>query len=233
VTAVIARYLSLVAALFLVVASASAQELEDYREFRLGSSLAVVSSLTAARASDLHVIHERPALLQDLAWRPRFAAGAPIPNLDPVDEIVFSFYNDQLFKIAVRYDNARTAGMTREDITSVLSNDYGTPTSVATVGAGRSTGREYDTYDMPALVAKWQRGETTVTLSQATYGSTYTVMIVALPVETLARTAKAAAVVLDAREAPAREAARAKKQDEDSRAEKERARTTNKGSFRP
>jgi len=189
--------------------------------------------VTGARASDLHVIHERPALLQDLSWRPRFAAGTPIPNLDPVDEIVFSFYNDQLFKIAVRYDNTRTAGLTRDDITSALSNDYGAPTTVTTVRAGRSTARAYDAYDTLALVAEWQRGPTKVTLSQATYGPAYSLSIVAVPVEALARTAKAAAVVMDAREAPAREAARAKKQEDNARAEGERARTTNKDAFRP
>jgi len=232
VTAALARYLSLIAALFLVVASASAQGLEDYRGVRLGSSLAAVSSLIAPRASDLHVIHERPALLQDLSWRPRFAAGAPIPNLDPVDEIVLSFYNDQLFKIAVRYNNTRTAGLTRDDITSALSSDYGVPTRIA-VRAGRPTAREYDSYDTPALVAEWQQGQTKVTLSQATYGSTYSVLIVAVPVEALARTAKAAAVVMDAREAPARETARAKKEQEDARAQEERARATNKDTFRP
>jgi hypothetical protein len=220
-------------ALLLVAAGASAQELGEYRQFRLGSSVADVSSLTAARASDLRVVHERPALLQDLSWRPRFAAGTPIPNVDPVDEIVFSFYNDQLFRIAVRYDNTRTAGLTREDITSALSSDYGAPTRVATVPAGRSITRLYDTYGAPALVAEWQRGETKVTLSQATYGSAFSLLIVAVPVEVLARTANEAAVTLDAREAPAREAARAKKQEADARAAQERARATNKEAFRP
>jgi hypothetical protein len=213
-----------------VVGSASAQELGDYRQFRLGSTVADVTSLTAARASDLRVVHVRPALLQELSWRPRFAAGTPIPNLDPVDEIVFSFYNDQLFKIAVRYDNTRTAGLTREDITSALSNDYGAPT---TVRAGRSTARGYDAYDTPAVVAEWQGLETKVTLSQATYGPAYSLSIVAVRVEALARTAHAAAVAMDAREAPARETARAKKQEADTRAEQERARATNKGTFRP
>jgi hypothetical protein len=217
----------------LFVVSASAQERGDYRQFRLGSSVAAVSSLTDARASDLRIIHERPALLQDLSWRPRYAAGTPIPNLDPVDDIVFSFYNDQLFRIAVSYDNTRTAGLTREDLISALSNDYGAPTTVATVRAGRSTARAYDAYGALALIAEWQRGQTKVTLSQGTYGSGYSLSIVAVPVETLARTAHAAAVVMDAREAPAREAALAKKQEEDARVEQERARTTNKEAFRP
>jgi hypothetical protein len=220
-------------ALLSVGASASAQELGDYRQFRLGTSLADVSSLTGARASDLRVVHERPALVQELSWRPRFAVGSPIPNLDPVDEIVFSFYNDQLFKIAVRYDNTRTAGLTREDITAALSKDYGAPTTVPAVRGERSPTRAYDAYDTLALVAEWQREQTKVTLSQATYGSAYSLSIVAVPVEALARTAKAAALVIDAREAPAREAARAKKQEETARAEVERARTTNKDAFRP
>jgi hypothetical protein len=228
----IVHWFSLTALLF-VVTSASAEELGDYRQFRLGSSVADVSSLTAARASDLRVVHERPALLQDLSWRPRFAAGTPIPNLDPVDEIVFSFYNDQLFKIAVRYDNTRTAGLTREDITAALSSDYGAPTRVALIPAGRSITRGYDASGVLALVAEWQRGDAKVTLSQTTYSSAFSLLIVAVPVDALARTAHDAAVTLDAREAPAREAARAKKQEADAQAEQERARATNKETFRP
>jgi len=217
----------------LFVTTASAQELENYREFRLGSSVAAVSSLTGARASDLHVIHERPALLQDLSWRPRFAAGAPIPNADPVDEIVFSFYNDQLFKIAVRYDNIRTAGLTRDDIIAALSSSYGTPTRTAATRAVRPNARSYEDYDALALVAEWQRGETKATLSQATYRSTFSLLIVAVPVEARARAAREAAVTLDAREAPAREAARVKKEEDDARAEQERAREANRETFRP
>lgn len=217
----------------LCVSTASAQELENYRAFRLGSSVTTVSSLTGARASDLRIVHERPALLQNLSWRPRFSAGTPIPNPDPVDEIVFSFYNDQLFKIDVRYDNSRTAGMTRDDIIAALSSNYGAPTRTASTRAARPTARSYEDYDALALVAEWQRGQTKATLSQATYGSTFSLLIVAVPVDALARTARDAAVILDAREAPAREAARVKKEEEDARAERERARAANKETFRP
>ena len=165
--------------------------------------------------------------------RPRFAAGRPIPNPDPVDEIVFSFYNDQLFKIDVRYDNTRTAGLTGDDIIAALSNSYGAPTRTASTRAVRPNARSYENYDALALVAEWQRGQTKATLSQATYGPTFSLLIVAVPVEALARTAREAAVTLDAREAPAREAARVKKQEEDARAERERARAANKERFRP
>jgi hypothetical protein len=231
VIAAIARYLT-PCVFLVVVGSASAQDLEVYREFRLGSSVAAVSSLTAPRASDLRVIHERPALLQDLSWRPRYSARSPIPNVDPVDEIVFSFYNDQLFKIAVRYDDTRTIGLTRQDIIGALSTSYGAPTRVSTAQA-RPDARSYDAYDTVALVAEWQRGETTATLSQGGYNSSFRLVIVAVPVEALAGTAHAAAVAMDAREAPARDAARVKKQEEDALAAEARARTTNKGAFRP
>ena len=228
----IARYLTPFI-LLVLVGSASAQDLDIYREFRLGSSVAAVSSLTAARPSDLRVIHERPALLQDLSWRPRYSARSPIPNLDPVDEIVFSFYNDQLFKIAVRYDDMRTIGMTRQDIIGALSTGYGAPTRVVAVPALRPNARSYDAYDAVALIAEWQRGETKATLSQGGYNASFRLVIVAAPVEALASTAHAAAVAMDVREAPAREAARAKKVEEDAQAAEDRARTTNKGAFRP
>jgi hypothetical protein len=58
-------------------------------------------------------------------------------------------------------------------------------------------------------------------------------LITAESVPTLARTAAARAIVLDAREAPQREAARQKQEAEERRAAEEKARLTNKATFRP
>jgi hypothetical protein len=53
------------------------------------------------------------------------------------------------------------------------------------------------------------------------------------PIAALARTAVARAVVLDASEAPQREAAREKREADERRAADEKARLTNKATFRP
>lgn len=58
-------------------------------------------------------------------------------------------------------------------------------------------------------------------------------MIVSMPLDALARKAQATAVTIDAREAPLREAARAKAQADADKAAAEKTRTTNKATFKP
>ncbi len=47
-----------------------AQEFSRYRTFDLGGSIASVLTSTGAPASEVKTVHERPAILQDLEWRP-------------------------------------------------------------------------------------------------------------------------------------------------------------------
>jgi len=58
-------------------------------------------------------------------------------------------------------------------------------------------------------------------------------VVMSVPLEGLARSASASAVVMDTREAPAREAALLKRQQDEAKVAEEKARTTNKGVFRP
>jgi hypothetical protein len=57
-------------------AVAGAQDLSRYREFALGSSVAAVSTQTADAGSELKALHQRPAVIQELTWRPRYGAPA-------------------------------------------------------------------------------------------------------------------------------------------------------------
>ena len=62
--------------LFVVLVAAHplpAQDAFRYREFQLGSDLASVAKLTGTPPSGARVIHARPAVMQDLEWRPRLA----------------------------------------------------------------------------------------------------------------------------------------------------------------
>src|SRR5437762_3937723 len=98
-----------------------------YRDFALGSDLASVSDLAGVSASKAKTIHQRPAVLQDLEWRPaRWNVGSTAASTDPVEQIVFSFYNDQIFRVDVDYAHVRTEGMTDADIIDVISATYGT-----------------------------------------------------------------------------------------------------------
>ena len=75
-------------------------------------------------------IHGRPALMQGLEWRAPYSPDER--GSDPVQPIVFRFYNDQLYKIVVGYDHSRTAGMIDTDMIEGISATYGTPLKAPT-----------------------------------------------------------------------------------------------------
>ena len=96
-----------------------AQGRPQYRDFQLGADLLTVSALTKVTASDVKTVHLRPAVIQQLAWRlPYSVTGSMAPETDPVKQIDFSFYNDQLFRLVINYDRQRTGGMTSSSISS-------------------------------------------------------------------------------------------------------------------
>jgi hypothetical protein len=137
--------------------------------------------------------------------------------------------NDQLFKMAIDYNRSSTQGLTKEDMIASLSAMYG-PRSTQRPVALRPA---FDSLDSPTVNATWRQGDATLMLTQSTYGGGLGVVITSNPLEVLARKAQATAVTMDAREAPAREAARAKEQADAAQAAAEKTRTTNKATFRP
>ncbi len=50
-----------------------AQDLSRYREFQFGMNLLAVAKQSDVKPSDAKVIHQRPAMIQELEWRPRHA----------------------------------------------------------------------------------------------------------------------------------------------------------------
>ena len=58
-----------------LVVSAQALQGQDrsrYRDFQLGSDLRSVSALASVAASEAKTIHQRPAVMQELEWRPPY-----------------------------------------------------------------------------------------------------------------------------------------------------------------
>src|SRR2546423_7066323 len=53
------------------VSSIEAQDLSRYREFRLGMNLLAVANQADMQPSEARVIHQRPAVIQELEWRPQ------------------------------------------------------------------------------------------------------------------------------------------------------------------
>lgn len=209
------------------------QSLSQYRNFALGSDLAAVSALAGVDPAEAKTIHQRPAMLQDLQWRPsRWIAGSNASSVDPVEQVLFSFYNDQLFRVVVDYGHERTEGMTSTDMIEAVSSIYGAvlPRSPRLVGRAAS---QLET-ESGSLVAHWGDSEHRVLLYQtSSYGAAYRLIVADARLDDLARKAATQAARLDDQEAPAREVARQKKERDDARVAAAKARAANKSVFRP
>jgi hypothetical protein len=208
----------------------SAQERMRYRDFQLGSDLASVAKVTGVAPSEAKLIHQRPAVMKDLEWRPRYFSGGVSPQTDPVDLMVFRFYDDQLFSVVVDYDRHRTEGMTEADMIEAITARYG-PASKPLPRLRRASVAEYGTPDTP--IAVWGDTEYSVTLVRVAYPETFRLVVALTRLDSLARTASAEAVRLDANEAPQREIARQKREADEALAAQEKAKIENKAVFRP
>jgi hypothetical protein len=219
-------------AVVLFTSALSGQTPQHYREFALGSNLSTVSAQVKASATDVRPIRQRPALIQDLTWRaPYFMADSNEPRKDPVQQITFSFYNDQLFRMAIDYDRQRTEGMTDADMIGALTEVYGP----ATTPKPRTSPTFLSRIDVTAgtPVSQWGNAEYSVVLLRPSFGAAFQVVVTSTQLDELARAADAEAVRLDQREAPLREIARQKQDAEDAHAAQEKARAVNKATFRP
>jgi hypothetical protein len=210
-----------------------AQGLPKYRNFDLGSTLASISMLAGVSPAEAKTIHQRPALLQDLEWRlSRWVGGSTAPSTDPVEKIVFSFYNDRLFRLVVDYDKERTEGMTDADMVAAIFATYGAPLKRTSPVPPRVASRLE--VESGAPLARWGDAKQSVVLYRtSTYGTTFRLIVTEPQLDDLARKAEAQAIRLDTQEAPGREIARQNKELEDGRAAKEKARVANKAAFRP
>ena len=210
-----------------------AQSPSQYRNFVLGSDVAAVSTVAGVPASDAKTIHQRPAVLQDLDYRPsRWVAGSTVSSTDPVEQIGFSFYNDHLFRIVVDYSHDRTEGMTRADLIEGISEVYGPPLPMSPRARGRVPSR-LET-ESGVVAARWGDSQHAVVLYQtSSYGAPFRLIVTEIRLDDLARKAEAQALRLDDQEAPHRENVRQQKERDDTRAAAEKARLTNKRVFRP
>jgi len=217
------------ACIVLAVSTVSSAELSRYREFELGASVATVTAVTQNPAR-VKIVHSRPALLQQLEWRPRYMAGAPQADRDSIGEVVFSFVDDQLFQMSIAYAQDRTSGLTDQDMVGSLTAVYGAPSSPA---PRTRTPSSRVALDAPVVIAEWRHADTTVVLQRKEYSESFFLVITSLPLDVIARKAQATAVAMDQREAPAREAALLKKRADEEKVAAETIRSTNKKVFQP
>jgi hypothetical protein len=210
-----------------VSTAAWAEDLSRYRNFRFGADLATVAKQAGASPSQAKPIHLRPALIQELAWRPQSLGASSLT--EPVKEVVFSFYNGELFQIAINYDRYQTEGMTAADLIEAISSTYGTATRPTAAVKGVSDSN----FDSEEVVAQWQDPEYRFDLIRTHYGPSFQLLGVLKRLEAPAQVAIQEAKRLDLQEAPQRDAELAAREQDAERVKLDKARLLNKPKFRP
>jgi hypothetical protein len=205
------------------------EEASSYRKYVLGSSVEAIVAATGARATAVKTIHERPASIRELVWQAPYVSSAD-GMADPMRQIAFTFYNDALYQVVVSYDRHRTEGLTNTDLIASISETYGT---AAVVSSRTPTTPMEEVFPDAVVLARWDRGESQLTLIRGSYPPEFQLILAAKELSTRARSAIREAVRLDAIDAPRRDAAQRQKEAGDATEALDKARAKNKPAFRP
>ena len=206
-----------------------AQDLSRYREFVLESSVASVVKISGTREADAKLRHSRPAKIQELEWRAPYVQSGSGTAADPVRDIMFSFYDDQLYQVVVTYERERMEGLTNEDVIESISATYGVALLQSTPRAAPFTTANTDA----KVVAQWENAVSLLTLTRGTYPSRFQLVLVSKALHLRALAAIKEALRLDAQEAPQRELDQRKKDVVNAGLASDRARVANKAAFKP
>jgi hypothetical protein len=212
-------------ALLFVAPILRAQDFSKYRDFSLGMNLATVLKRTEKKLADVTTTHGAPALFQEVTWWPPSLPGASSRS-DSVEQVFFYFFNGELYKIAVTYDQSSTKGLTAEDLIRTISAKYGPPASIVpepavTLNIG---------YDMQQkTIASWQDSQYCLNLVRTASSDRFGLLIYSKRVNAEAELGLVEAAKLEKEQAPAKEAERKKKETDAL----ELTRQLNQRSFRP
>ncbi len=211
--------------LLLMVSMLRAQDFSKYRNFSLGTNLAAVLKHTDQRLVDVKATHDGSLLFQELTWHPANGIGVSYRS-ESVDELVFSFYKGELYKMLVTYERASTEGLTADDMVKSISAKYGPATSVA-LEIDSAANEQYEVRQKP--VASWEDSQYSFNLVRSSFSNAFELVIYTKRVNAEADAALAQAVKVDLQEAPQKAVEREKKEADD----REVMRQRNQKSFRP
>jgi hypothetical protein len=212
-------------ALLFVSPALRGQDFSKYRSFSLGTSLATVLKHTDKKLADVNVTHEGRPLFQEMTWWPPSMPGTTF-RADSVEQILFSFYNGELYKITVTYDQTSTEGLTSQDMVKSIAETYGPATSVVPE-MDSTTLERYDVKQKP--VASWEDSQYSFNLVRSSFTDRFGLVISSKRVNAEAELAIVETVRLEKEDGPKKEAARQKKVTDDL----EVTRQKNQKKFRP
>ena len=217
-----------VIALVLIVLSSPlihGQDLSKYRTFLLGMTLADLTKQTDAKPADVAVVHEHPALIQELPWWPPVSYSSLRPT-EPVTRILFSFYNGVLYRMLVTYDDSAIKGLTADDMIQVISTKYGTATRPA-AEINFPTNPSYETNEK--VLARWEDPTYSLNLLRLSSQDTFAIVMFSKQADVQAAVSISESVKLEQQEAPQKAAAQVQKNAADLEVERQK----NIKTFRP
>jgi hypothetical protein len=185
-----------------------AQDLCGYRGFQFGTNLVAVAKQTDMKPSEAKLLHQRPAIIQELWWYPPL--GSSSLSMELVREVVFSFYNGELFRMVINYDQDRTDGLTDEDMVDAISAKYGIAARPVATVVLFSSSQVYN--DSQRVIARWEDAQYSFNLFRYFYQPAFGMVAFSKQLDTLAQAAVVEAFRLDKEEAPQREMERQKKE---------------------
>jgi hypothetical protein len=203
-----------------------AQDLFGYRAYVLESSLASVVATSGARAADAKTLYERPEKIQELEWRAPYVSPGD-PMADPVRGALFTFVDDALYQIVVKYDRDRTDGLTDADVVESLTTVYGQPAPKAPKSAPLALPQD------TVRLAMWESPGSWLALTRGAYAPDFQLILISKALSTRAREAIRESGRLDVIEAPRREEEQRTRELAERNAARAKARTSNKAAFRP
>jgi hypothetical protein len=208
--------------------SVFAADFSSYRGLHFGMPLATAAEQSGTRLTEARIVHQKPAVIQELDWRPRAPITKDPLKVDPVKEGVLNFYNGELFRIVVTYDRYRIEGMTTEDVIQGISATYGTPAKPTVEIPFHSNYGE-----SAAVLARWEDPEYSYDLVRTGDRASYSLVLYSKRLEAMAQAAIVQAVRIEAQEAPQREIDRQAQRANDEMQLLEKARLANKPNFQP
>jgi hypothetical protein len=178
----------------------SGADLSTYRGFQFGMTLNSAVQHSGMDPSEVTLLHQRPARIEELAWIPERFSGAG-GEMDPVKQVLFSFYNGQLFRLVVDYDADRTKGMSVQDLIEAISAQYGAATRP--VAEALLPSRSFS--KTVTVVVCWENADYSFSLVQSPYGSGYGLIAFCKRLDGMAQEAIAYGKHLDDQERPQRQ----------------------------
>jgi hypothetical protein len=184
----------------------SGQNLSTYRRFSLGASLASISKQVGQDPGQAKLIYERPAVIQQLVYWPIPTSSYSLRQ-ESVSQIVFSFYDGQLYKIAVTYDGEATHGLSDDDVVQAISARYGTAKRFYPE-IKLPTNDEYAPKE--TVIASWEDLGNSADLSRSESLNSFELDVFSKRLQMKAQAATAESLKLEKQEAPQKEIDRQK-----------------------